>query len=105
MFLKHLKWATPFLLLDRGDSEIIFCSNPAKGRTPSLCRKILEVGQPTLEVSKWLVTFEVRPLGESGLDGRNPEGKRAQRFPSTELELSMRPGLVGPRGFCGCYSS
>lgn len=45
-----------------------------------------------------MLTFEVRPLGESGLDGRNLEGKRAQKFPSAKLELSTCPDLVGPRG-------
>lgn len=45
-----------------------------------------------------MVTFEVRPLGESGLDGRNLEGKGAQKFPSTKLELPTCPDLAGPRG-------
>lgn len=45
-----------------------------------------------------MVTFEVRPLGESGPDGKNLEGKRAQKFPSTKLELFTCPDLVDPRG-------
>lgn len=50
-----------------------------------------------------MVTFEVRPLGESGLDGRNLEGKRAQKFPSTKLEIPTCPDLAGPRGAGGSW--
>lgn len=39
------------------------------------------------------------------LDRRNPEGKSAQGSPSTELEISTCPELVGARGVGpGCYS-
>lgn len=45
-----------------------------------------------------MVTFEVRPLGEPGPDGRNLEGKRAQKFPSTKLELFHVPGSSRSQG-------
>lgn len=56
------------------------------------------MGKHTLGVSKsGRRRTEVKSFRESGLDGRNLEGKSAQIAPSTELEVSTCPDLLVPK--------